>query len=483
MLNLIPTPKQCTVVDGALHVLPATVYTDVAAFGEALTTFTESVSRIYDITMAVSPKAGVTLIMDPSLAADAYTLQSEEGIVICASAKEGAHYGLATALQLLEKQGDELTVPSVSIADNPDKDYRAFMIATGRIFHPFKKMLKYVDLCYYYKLKYLHLHLADADLYTLPSRAFPKLCREGKYYTFEEIEALNAYAAARGVVLVPEIEGPGHARVLTEAYPEVFGNFVDEARTEPVAATGSKFSAHGVVCAGYDRCFEAYKTLIGEIAEMFPNSPYIHIGGDEAPFDMWELCATCRTYMEKNGIESVEDLYGDFVGRVASYVLSIGKTPLVWEGVAKNSMHYVPKEAIVIAWSGVRGLATDYLEAGYSIINAAWKPLYLVTRFIPHYDHYSYEDILDWDVNNWQHWAPVVPVTQNPIHLTPTDKLLGASMCAWSMEYEQLISRLLECMSAFADRAWNEGRVLGLEEYCRIMRKSSDKPARLIADK
>ena len=482
MLNLIPTPKKCAVHEEALHAICATVCAD-AAFGEVLTAFTESVSRIYGMQMTSAQNAGVSLVLDSTLPEGAYALESAEGIVIRASGPEGAHYGLATALQLLERKGDGLAAPSVTIEDRPDKDYRAFMIATGRIFHPMAKMLKYVDLCYYYKVKYLHLHLADADLYSLPSRAFPKLCKPGKHYTFEEIELLNAYAAERGVVLVPEIEGPGHARVLTEAYPEVFSNFTDEARTAPVGATGTKFSAHGVICVGHEPCFEGIKTLIGEMIEMFPSSPYIHIGGDEAPFDMWEHCATCRAYMEKNGIETVEDLYGEFVGRVASHVLSLGKTPIVWEGVAKGSMHYIPKETIVIAWSGFRALATDYLEQGYSIINAAWKPLYLVTRYIPHYDHYSYEDILDWDMHNWQHWAPTVSVTESPIHLEPTDKLLGTSLCAWSMEYEQLISRLLECMPAFAERAWTAGRGLGLEEYCRIMRKSADKPARLIADK
>ncbi|MBR2464520.1 MAG: family 20 glycosylhydrolase [Clostridia bacterium] len=483
MLNLIPTPKKQTVINEDYHAISHVAYTAVADWQDAVNTFCDSISRIYEIDMVRGGQGGISIVLDPALNEDAYTLDSREGIVIRASAREGALYGLATALQLLDKKNDVLSVQSVLIEDKPDKDYRSFMIATGRIFHPFKKMLKYVDLCFYYKLKYLHLHLADADLYTMPSKAFPKLCKPGKHYTFKEIKVLNEYAASRGVVLVPELEGPGHARILTEAYPEIFGNYVDEARTVPVAATGSKFSAHGVVCVGYEKTFEAVKTLIGEIVEMFPNSPYIHIGGDEAPFETWELCATCRKYMAEHRLASVEDLYGEFVGRVANYVLSLGKTPIVWEGVAKDSMHFIPKETIVIAWSGVRGLATDYLEMGYSIVNAAWKPLYLVTRYIPHYDHYSYEDILDWDMHNWQHWALTVPTGQNPLYIEPTEKLLGTALCAWSMEYEQLISRLLECMPAFAERAWTKGRGLGLEEYCRIMRKSADKPARLIADK
>ena len=483
MLNLIPMPKKQTVINEEYHVIAHTVNTAVAEWQDGIDTFCDSIARIYEIDMARGGQGGVSLVLDPTLDKESYVLDSREGIVIRASAHEGALYGLATALQLLETKNGSLAAPSVLIEDRPDKDYRSFMIATGRIFHPFKKMLKYVDLCFYYKLKYLHLHLADADLYSLPSRAFPKLCKAGKHYTFEEIALLNEYAAARGVVLVPELECPGHARVLTEAYPEVFACYTDEARTVPVGVTGSKFSAHGVICVGHEPTFEAIKTLIGEIVEMFPNAPYIHIGGDEAPFETWELCATCRKYMAEHGIASVEDLYGEFVGRVAAHVLSIGKTPIVWEGVAGGSMHYIPKETIVIAWSGFRVLATEYLEQGYSIINAAWKPLYLVTRYIPHYDHYSYEDILDWDMHNWQHWAPAVSITKDPLHIEPTDQLLGTALCAWSMEHEQLISRLLECMPAFAERSWTAGRGMGLEEYCRIMRKSADKPARLIADK
>ena len=203
MLNLIPTPKKCTVKDEALHAVPATVYTAEASFGEALATFAESLKRIYDIEMTATSDAGVSLVLDSTLAADSYVLDSTDKVIIRAATTEGAQYGLATALQLLEGKGDGLAVPSVVIEDRPDKDYRAFMIATGRIFHPFKKMLKYVDLCYYYKLKYLHLHFADADLYTMPSKAFPKLCKPGKHYTFEEIAKLNDYAASRGVVLVP----------------------------------------------------------------------------------------------------------------------------------------------------------------------------------------------------------------------------------------------------------------------------------------
>ena len=197
MLNLIPTPKKQTVINEEYHVISHAAYTAVADWQDIMDTFCDSISRIYEIDMARGGQSGVSLVLDPTLDKAAYVLDSREGIVIRASAREGALYGLATALQLLETKNGSLVAPGVLVEDRPDKDYRSFMIATGRIFHPFKKMLKYVDLCFYYKLKYLHLHLADADLYSLPSRAFPKLCKAGKHYTFEEIAAeRHRYAPA-----------------------------------------------------------------------------------------------------------------------------------------------------------------------------------------------------------------------------------------------------------------------------------------------
>ena len=82
-------------------------------------------------------------------------------------------------------------------------------------------------LCFFYKVKYLNLHFADNKIYTLPSRAFPKLCVDGMYYTEEQIRHLREYAKARGVVLIPEFECPGHAKSLTCAYPEIFSNHVE----------------------------------------------------------------------------------------------------------------------------------------------------------------------------------------------------------------------------------------------------------------
>ena len=482
MVNLIPTPKKHTVQNEALHVIPSAVYTDVAAFGEALATFSKSVSKIYDIEMTLSPEAGIVLVLDPTLSRNAYALESECGIIIRASSVEGAHYGLATALQLLEKKGDALAVPSVSIEDYPDKDYRAFMIATGRIFHPVKKMLKYIDLCYFYKVKYLHWHLADSLLYSVPSKAFPKICKEGKCYSYEDIKTIRTYAADRGILIVPEVECPGHTTVLTDAYPEVFACFSDKERTRVVDPLQFEHGAAGVVCVGSERSVEGIKTLIREIIELFPDAPYIHLGGDEAPFGTWDACVECQKYMKEQGIASSKELYAEYVGRMASYVLSLGKTPMVWEGFAKEYNHYIPRETVVIAWEARYQLAQELLDSGFKIINASWKPLYIVTRYLTQYAHYTYEDILSWNIYNWQNWHPKSYATLNPVNIAPTDDLMGATLCAWSMQYEQLISRLLQNMPAFSERTWSLERRQDLPTYQRTFGEVGDKAAKLITD-
>ncbi|MBR7111721.1 MAG: family 20 glycosylhydrolase [Clostridia bacterium] len=481
MISLLPTPKKCTLENEQYHPIAPTIYTEVPAWNDAVAAFCESVGKIYEIEMTVKESAGVLLKKDNTLAPNAYVLDSTgEEIVIRAATDEGAHYGLATALQLISCKDGTLAVQGVLMEDYPEKEYRSFMIATGRIFHPFKKMLKYVDLCYFYKVKYLHMHVADSFLYSIPSKAFPKLMKQGKYYTYQEIEELNRYAAARGITLIPEVECPGHTTLLAEAYPEVFADHADEARQTVCDPTAFEHGQAGVICAGSERSFEGIKTLFAEVAELFPNAPYIHIGGDEAPYETWEHCVDCRAYMKKHGLKNAYELYSEYVGRVASHVLSLGRTPIVWEGFPAEGAHYIPKETIVIAWESRYQLAPELLQNGFKIVNASWKPLYIVTPTC--YDHYTYEDILNWNVYNWQNWHPKCAATLNPINVQPTADVLGGTLAAWSMQHEQLISRLLENMPAFSERTWTVLRQMDLDTYKRIFGCVSEKAAKLIAD-
>ena len=106
--------------------------------------------------------------------------------------------------------------------DAPDCSYRGMMVDLARNWHDFTYLISYVDMCYYYKISVLHLHFTDDQSYTLPSKRFPKLSTKGRSYTPEQIEALNQYAEARGIQLMPEIDVPGHCISFQKEYPDIF---------------------------------------------------------------------------------------------------------------------------------------------------------------------------------------------------------------------------------------------------------------------
>ncbi|MBQ4051417.1 MAG: family 20 glycosylhydrolase [Oscillospiraceae bacterium] len=466
-LQLIPVPKTAEVFDGVTSVA-CSIYTEKAEWKEAAGIFADYFTNLG--TEPTFAPGGIELVYDETVRADGYIFDSTDGIRIYASAKEGVHYGLATAMQLTRFENGLICADKVRIEDWPDKDYRGLMVDLARCWHPFHTLFKYVDICWYYKVKYLQLHFIDDQLYTLPSRVFPKISTPGKHYTFEQIEEIRCYAEARGLVIVPEFEAPGHASAMNAAYPEVFGDIRD-----PEAPKESYSSS--IICGGSEKAMEGVCALIKEVTEMFPNSPYIHIGGDEAIIRYWNDCSVCREYMKKNGLEDVHELYSDFVSRTAKYVLSLGRTPIVWEGFPKKGHEKIPKETIVIAWESYYQMCYELLEEGFRIINCSWQPLYIVPSLTR---NWGVKEILDWNVYNWQHWMPSSPAKLNPVNLAPTDEVWGAQLCSWECSYEQEINRIMENLGAMSERSWSVKRICDDETYFKKQRKVNDKLARMI---
>ncbi len=463
MIKCVPFPKQYEIKDEAWHTLSATIYTDVPEWAGFAETFAKTFALAHGKALSPGVRGGIELVQNPTLADGTYTVDTTGGAaVLAASGDEGILYALATVLQLIAVREGALQVQSLTVTDYPDKDYRAAMIDLSRCWHPFSKLLKFVDLCFLYKVKYLHLHFIDDGFYTLPSRAFPKLPSEGHHYTFDEIAQLRAYAAARGVVLIPEIECPGHALSINRAYPEIFANRIEGEVEALYNESGEAYANDALLCAGSARAFEGLKTLIAEVVELFPEAPYIHLGGDEANIELWNNCPSCRAYMKEQGIADVKELYSDYIGRACAFVLSLGKTPIVWEGFPNKGCERVPRETIVIAWESHYHLAPDLLKAGFRIINASWQPLYIVDSLSR---RWTPEDILHWNVYNWQHWWPHSAATEHPINVEPTEQVLGAMLCAWCTIFEMEISRMVENLIAMSERTWSVKSRCGFDEY------------------
>ena len=480
MINtILPTPKKTEAFEG-ISVVKAAIWTEHAPFTEYLPVFTDAVKRIFSIDVVVAP-GGIQVVYDASLAADAYTLDSREGLVLAASAKEGLLYALATALHAIKVKDGVVSCEKAWIEDFPEKPYRALMVDLVREWIPAHRVLRYIDVCFMQKLNHLHLHLVDDQRFTLPSKAFPKLPTPNEHYTEEDIRTFCEYAAARGITLIPELEIPGHAGHLTKSYPEFFANeLMDGAETTIVTEEGLTINASSIVCAGKQATMDGIRTILQEICRLFPNSPYIHLGGEEAVIQAWDYCTHCRAYMEANGIEDVHDLYSEFIARVTDMVFELGRTPIVWEGFPRKGSHRIRRDTIVIAWESHYQIVTDLLADGFRIINASWQPLYIVDGFAL---RWGPKEILEWNVHNWQHWWEHSEAKLNPIHVAPTDQVLGAQICAWQTTYEQNINFVMENCTALSERLWTVRRLWDLDAYHKRHKESVRRIARLIQDR
>ena len=477
MINhIIPTPKKVSLSEGTVPV-PFAVSTDHRAWAPYPKTLSDAFCKLFE--RPLEDGDGIRLCYDASIPANGYRLDSTNGIALYASEKEGLLYAMASLLLAIQSTDGHLTLEKAVIEDYPDKDYRTLMVDLAREWHPAHTVHKYIDLCFILKIKYLHLHFIDNQRYTLPSKAFPHITDGNRFYSFEEIEDFRIHANRCGITLVPEFEVPGHAASLNKNYPELFANKIENENGGILSEEGVLITAKDIICAGSQKTFDAIKILLAEIAEMFPETPYIHIGGDEACIKVWNDCSVCREYMKKHGIEDEYELYSEFVGRVARAVLDLGKTPIVWEGFPQKGIKHIPMETIVIAWESHYHMADDLLREGFRIINGSWQPLYIV----PGLNHrWGVPQILSWNVYNWQHWWPNSKAYLNPINVQPTENVLGAQLSVWECTFEQEFGRTLENLSALSERTWTVERLHEDTAFINRTKPTLLRIARLIQD-
>lgn len=413
ILPVIPLPRAYDVRDAHVS-LPATYA--VGVYADALDTLAVFARRTHGIDMVASEPASIVFSTDSSLPAEGYALTiTAEGVAVRAADGKGAQHAAVTLVQLMQKDGNGLSLPVGTVEDAPECSWRAVMIDLARNWHAFPMLFEYVDLCCFYKIKSLHLHFTDDQSYTLPSRLFPDLSTEGRSYTFEEIRELNEYAARRGVELIPEIDVPGHTASFSGSYGEIFG-------------------ADGIICLS-DESMEAMRSLFRELCEMFPQSPYIHTGGDEASIMKWTECDKCLAAFRARGVDVdgtdkkalSQIMYATFVKEMCEVVLSCGKTPVVWEGFAAEVNHMIPREAVISSWENYYQTTPSLRDAGFRLINCSWNPMYIVYPAV----YWSQEDVYKWDVYSWMPMHGGSPYIKTGLKIEPTEQVEGGQLLAW----------------------------------------------------
>ena len=454
-LNVIPRPKGVLFLNGSIKI-KAAIISKHSAFDVYVEAFVEYAKKLNGIDFSHS-EGGIEIWRDITLEASQYRITSSDGRVkLSAFDEDGLTAGFATLHQMMSVEGEEILFPAVTVTDKPDCAYRALMVDLARKWHTVEEITDYIDLCYLYKIKFIHLHFTDSQGYTLPSVIFPKLPTAGKSYSFEDIEHLNEYAKKRNIEIIPELDIPGHSAKAKAAYPELFEH-------SPIEGVCDEH----VLCIGKPNLLENIRKIIVEIMGMFPNSRYFHIGGDEASFDTCFNCRDCMAYMDSLGITDVKALYTRFIKDVTEMVLSLGRTPIVWEGFPKEGAEMLSRDIIVTAWESLYHLPNELIEEGFTVTNSSWLPLYIVP---PTHKHVSGgrwypDDICDWNIYTWRNWWKKSAAAENPIIVAPTDKVIGGTLCAWECTYSEGIIPVKENLAAFSERVWNSEKEVDREHF------------------
>ncbi|MBB5082183.1 beta-N-acetylhexosaminidase [Nonomuraea endophytica] len=387
---MIPRPNLLSQLSGSYELTTGAVVSGPADLVEAV----RLALPVLDLRPGDS--GAVDIRLDPALGPESYRLTSgSRGVEIAAGDRAGAFYAAQSLHQLLPDASYRLTpgaewrVPGVRIEDAPRYSWRGLHVDVARHFFPKREILRVVDLMAVHKLNRLHLHLVDDQGWRVESRAFPRLhevashrprtathyYREqesfddlphGGSYTLDDLAEIAAYARARAVTIVPEIDVPGHASAILAAYPE-FGP-----TGEPVEVL-ERWGISPAILSPLPPTVDFLTTIFDELLGALGETPYVHVGGDEVVLDQWEASPEITAYARELGLESVAALHAWFLRRLADVLAERGARAVVWdEAFVAGDLR---PDTLVMPWRGMP-VGRRAAAAGHDVVATPVFPMY-----------------------------------------------------------------------------------------------------------
>jgi hexosaminidase len=466
-LNLMPVPAQLELGEAAIEIGPDFTVTiegdgatprlrggvrrmlrrlsDRSAFFFEPSTFLHIEGRSMASMVVTASRKG-ELVLDED---ESYRLTiTSDGIALQALTDIGALRGLETFLQLVTLDERGVTVPEIAIFDKPRFPWRGLMIDSSRHFMPVETIKRNLDGMSAVKLNVLHWHLVDDQGFRVECLAWPKLHEEasdGQYYTRAQIRDVIAYAAERGIRVVPEFDLPGHATAWLTGYPEL-GSAPGPYEIE------REWGIHDpTVNPIIEKSYEFLAVFFAEMAELFDDE-FMHIGGDENNGKHWLANPDIVAFMEEHGSADVLSLQRYFNQRMLEIFTRYGKRMVGWDEIFQEGL---PRNVVIQSWHGRESLF-ESARLGYSGIlsNGYYIDLMQPTDF-----HY---------LNDPQ-------PADSGLTAEEAARILGGEATMWA-EYVSpatVDSRIWPRTAAIAERLWSPGRVRDLDDmYRRIDRIS-----------
>ena len=393
--SIIPRPVSVLPGNGRFSVDASTRVIAAEGAGEVASQFTQLLARTTPLQLKADssgPAKGAIqfrIRKDKAAASpEAYALSiNGDGVVIEAGDARGLFYGAMSLWQLLAAAPSaSIALAAMQVEDAPRFNWRGFMLDSARHFQSIDDIKLILDAMATHKLNTFHWHLTDDQGWRMEIKRYPKLtevgsCRaaageagvgpDGKphlycgYYTQEQIRDVVAYAAARHITVVPEIDVPGHAQAAVAAYPE---HGVVDGPTQPSANWG----VNPYLFNPREETLQFLENILAEVLEMFPGQ-YIHIGGDEAVKYQWQDSPQVQAYIRELGLKDEEALQSHMLKRLEKYLEDRDRKLIGWDEIIEGGL---PPQATVMSWRGIEG-GIEAATHGHDVVMTPGNTLYL----------------------------------------------------------------------------------------------------------
>jgi len=483
--SIVPVPQQIAMGSGTfalnsevgVHFADPTDEEARAVFDLWATPFRESGA----LTLGAVEGGAFQVGVDGGGAPESYRLAvTRDGIDLAAADHAGLLYGLQTLSQLMPPEAETggaavIELPVTEIDDAPRFAYRGMHLDVARHFFPPDFIKHYIDLLARYKINRFHWHLTEDQGWRIEIDRYPRLTeiaafreqtqighgldefngdgiRYGGFYTKDEIRDIVAYAQARHVTIIPEIEMPGHAQAALAAYPEL-------ACTEGPFEVAMTWGVFEDIYCPYEETFEFLENVLAEVIELFPGE-YIHIGGDEAPKTRWEESEYVRDLMVREGFNDVEQVQGYFIRRIERFLNQNGKRLIGWDEILEGGL---PPNATVMSWRGTIG-GIEASRRGHDVVMTPYSHLY--------FDYYQSEnqDEEPFAIGGFLPLDTVYSYEPVPPQLRDRDKerIIGAQANVWT-EYmktgDHVEYMLMPRMLALSEVVWSPAEAKDYENF------------------
>ncbi len=397
-----------------------------------------------DWTLTDTPAASIVIRENKALGDEAWSITvNSEQLLIEGGDKRGVIYAFSAFAQMVAAallRGD-MAAASLNcgvVNDKPRFPWRSFMLDCARHFQSKETVKKVIRILAHMNINKLHIHLTDDQGWRFASRTVPKMTADGTWsngqYTADDLREIVAFAQEYGMEVVPEIDIPGHSAALLAKYPEF--------ACDP-ANTGREF------CLGNPVGREFLKKILAEVMELFKDSRYIHLGGDEAELDNWQNCPKCRKAMQEGGFKSLRELESGFMLDMTNFIKEHGRTPILWGNACSEQIY--PEDTVIQAWFNIQEVGRLQKD-GNKIIFSVQHSLY-----------FDFPENHSEPAENFMFNLPDAsiyradPYVAWEAELKATNQLLGTEACLWG-EYVpewRVLQKIIPRIFAYSECAWS----------------------------